>query len=1169
MPPAKPHRRPSFLQLSSGFLPGLAALAVAAGVDHPLRLIPWLLGNTLIMAAVCHAIGFDPEPSLARSMQRRGLAYLGILTLVTALIFALMAWPLLLLSQGRTSLGWPLLGAGLLLSLLLLLRLWPIFGLIYLWDDAYPAQTRGSSSLTAIRRSLLFGWHLSGQPYAWLTGAPAALASLILVLGVIGLSGLRGLLPWHTQLMVDAAYGLVLLPLGCLLIANRTLRLLLNQPNRAQAPAPERQPAGTSGPIDAVPPSVGAPVPTGNAATVAPQVAPVPAPRKVSTPEQAAALLAAVRQADLDTALQLLHDGADPNARPLSGERDQRPALMLAALLPDTRLLRALIAAGADVNQRSGSLTPLLAATRDSWHGRAEAVLTLLSNGADSQASDQDGNTPLHGAARAAEPGVLAMLLDAGAQIDQLNREGESALVVACRAANWAQAGFLLERHAKLAPADGVPALVAAAGIAEDDPDGVQLLLKHRASVNAVDRRRRSALMEAASERHERIAALLLDAGIKVQMTDQHGTTALMEAARSGATGIVQRLVEAQADARLRDQHGRDALMLACQSQRATPEIVRLLLVLGADPVATGQDGMTALDHAAANGRWDLVAQIDPQASLPASLARAAGESTQPDFEQLQEALHQGRWADLAALLQHMPLPRPSESARLYLELARPRHRQARRWLLAHGLPAEARLEPVGMTSTHSETPPLGRRLFDALLQQLPEAADAVADLLDAGASPAGRGLLAQALQRMGRNPAADQALLRWIESGADLFGPDEYGHSPLQLAAMHGHPRLLEALLARGCDPNHRDQHGQTPLFAAVQQGPLALPMVRSLIRHGADPERIDGNGETPLGLALEAADIEPWLNWSGWPLPGRPLRAADLPEAAARGAAAAVQRLLDLGFAVDSRDDAGATALMHASGSGHVQVVSLLLAAGSDASLTARNGMTALATSIRGRRENTMRRLLEAGVAVDQHLPEQTTALMLSAALGYPELSEALLQAGADLAATDAHGRSALHFAAQFSFDTGDSLRAHRLLEQLIRRGAAIDLAEKEGMTPLLLLLGAHRPPGTRCDDTHLGALLPVLLDAGADISHADSRGVTALHACAIHALLAPARILLARGADRQLSDRVGRTAAEVAQRLGYVDIAHELSVRTAPASSIPSVRQTLRQPASPPGP
>jgi len=55
----------------------------------------------------------------------------------------------------------------------------------------------------------------------------------------------------------------------------------------------------------------------------------------------------------------------------------------------------------------------------------------------------------------------------------------------------------------------------------------------------------------------------------------------------------------------------------------------------------------------------------------------------------------------------------------------------------------------------------------------------------------------------------------------------------------------------------------------------------------------------------------------------------------------------------------------------------------------------------------------------------------------------------------------------------------------------------------------------------------------------------------------------VLLSRGADRNAADAFGRTAADVARQLGYVDIAHELAARS---SAIPSVRQTLRQPAQP---
>ncbi len=1142
----KSRRRPPLLQALVWFIPGLLAVAFAGLATHPLTLIPLLLANALTMAAVCHAIGFDPEPRFWRTVLRRGAAHLVMFTGYAVLVLVLVAWPMMQLSHSPSLSAALILAAALVLALASLWRLWPAFGLVFVWDDAYPPQRDGSWIFTATLRSVAFGRHLSREERFFSHFLPAAMALLMLAFGVIALTGLYGVLASELRIAALAIYGVVLLPLGCLIVANRTLRALLY----------ERHPTRRHGDIEPVTKPVSRPVLNEQE-------------RTAGTPEQAQALLFATRQGDIERALALVEAGADPDTTPDGSDRDQRPVLMLAALLPDTRLLRSLIAKGADVNRTSGGISPLLAATRDSWHGRAEAVITLLANGASPLVTDAAGNTALHGAVMSAEPGVAAMLLDAAAPINALNQAGISPLAAACRAANWTQAKFLLEHGAKPTQPHSEPALVAAASIADDDDAGVKLLLKHRAAVNAIDARHRHALLAAASEGHEKIARALCAAGADIHLVDQHGSTALMEAARSGAVGIVQLLAEAKPDARTRDAHGRDALTLACQSPHARGETVQALLALGAEPKTPGGDGRSALDHAAAAGRWDLVALLDPDKPLPASLSEDLLAEGNVTPAHLLDGLRFGHWAIVSSFSERVREWPPSQLAQLYLQLADPGLTAARRWLLDHGLDAEARLDAPRVDDAETvdspNLPPLGRRLFDALLPQLPDSSEALTELLLAGASPAGAGLLAEALSHANDSPDSERLLLDMLERGADPFGPrtDRHHRSPLHLAAVNAQVRVLQALLQRGCDPNTRDGDGRTPLLAALEHGAQSLPLVRALIAHGADPEATDANGETPLGLALDHPAVERWLDWRDWSRPHRPLRPGDLPTAAAAGALATVQRLLELGFAVDTQDDQGASALLRACGAGHREVAIFLLEAGANPVTPAHSGVTPLAAAVAARRASLVGLLLERDVAADQRMPSDATALMVAAAMGYPEIAEQLLDAGADVNAVDSAGRSALHAAAQFGFEHNDSLRARRLFDSLLKRGADINHADGEGKTPLLLLLGAQLPPGSDCDATHIGALVPVLLGAGAKVGHADQRGVTALHACAMHALLPPARVLLSRGADRQAADGRGRTAADVARQLGFVDIAHELAARV---GAIPSVRQTLRQPAPP---
>ena len=147
------------------------------------------------------------------------------------------------------------------------------------------------------------------------------------------------------------------------------------------------------------------------------------------------------------------------------------------------------------------------------------------------------------------------------------SHEGVTPLGIACVAGNWRLAKFLLERGAKPEPQNGLPVLLAAAATEEDDPVGVQLLLKHKAKADTRDSQGRSALHEAALAGHADIIAALLHAGADVQARDVLERTPWLEAARGGHLAASEALAEAGSLVTAVDGEGRNALMLACTAE--------------------------------------------------------------------------------------------------------------------------------------------------------------------------------------------------------------------------------------------------------------------------------------------------------------------------------------------------------------------------------------------------------------------------------------------------------------------------------------------------------------------------------------------------------------------------------------------------------------------------
>jgi ankyrin repeat protein len=860
-------------------------------------------------------------------------------------------------------------------------------------------------------------------------------------------------------------------------------------------------------------------------------------------------LYAAARRNQVDAALAAIQNGADVKALPDSMDADQRSLPMLAVLLSDLRLLRELIARGVDINHAHLGLTPMLTATRDSWHGRPEAVMMLLANGADTRIADSEGFTPLHHAARSSDPAVAALLLDAGASHAALTNEGFNALGIACIANNWRLAKFLMERGSKSEPADGQSALIAAT-MGEDDTAGVQLLLRHKARVDARGSQQNTALLQACALGNTDIIGVLLDAGADRNARNEKQNTPLLEVASQGSVEALVRLLQAKPDLHAVNLEGRNALHLAC-ANNASPDFIRQLLQSGIVRDHMDSNGQRALDIAIAKENWPIVALLDPSHELPSSLTDNLFEEhqLQPSPRQLiREALQQNSEADVSRYLKAC---NAASLSSMLLEFAGDADVSRMEILLQNGARADAALED-------------GDSAFFHLLDRAGHAQPALMYLLDRGTSPSGLGGLSRYLAVCLKNEYVTRSYenfaLQLLERGADAFGHNPKHDAPLLQSIHLGWRRLGEALLQSGVNPNQRDARGFTALHLAANLG--RENSIKQLLVFGADIAARTADGQSALGIALAAGqqDLSAWLEWRGWQPPGRKLLAMDLPAAAMAGDATAVTRLIELGLSINALDAQACTALLRAAGGGHETIVRYLLNNGADHRVAARTGATALSAAISMRHANVVDMLLRNGANPEQSLPGGVTPLMLASALGLPDIISHLLSRGAEINACDAQGFNALHCAAIHGFSSRDKQRVLAMFDMLLYADIEFDSATQTGQTPLHFLLGARAEAGASCDEDVLIAGMERLLSEGVDLDTQDQRGMSALHLAAMHGLSRIVNRLLREGANRNARDALGRTPHELALVRGFVDVASEFeSLRSAQ----PSMAKFLRDP------
>jgi ankyrin repeat protein len=245
--------------------------------------------------------------------------------------------------------------------------------------------------------------------------------------------------------------------------------------------------------------------------------------------------------------------------------------------------------------------------------GHRDAALKMIAAGADVNAAQGDGTTPLHWAVYKVDADLVRALLERKAKPDVINNYGSSPLAEAAKVANARLVEMLLDAgsNVEVPNQEGQTTLMLAARAGSLDV--AELLVRHGANVNARETwRGQTALMWAAAARSAELTRFLIDHKADVnaralandwptQLTGEPrnqyrptgGLTPLLYAARSGCTDCVQALLDAGADPNRPNPDGVTPLIVAIDNFAF--DTAKLLFERGANPHVWDWWGRTAL----------------------------------------------------------------------------------------------------------------------------------------------------------------------------------------------------------------------------------------------------------------------------------------------------------------------------------------------------------------------------------------------------------------------------------------------------------------------------------------------------------------------------------------------------------------------------------------------
>jgi ankyrin repeat protein len=508
--------------------------------------------------------------------------------------------------------------------------------------------------------------------------------------------------------------------------------------------------------------------------------------------------------------------------------------------------LKLIIQAGADLNRKKSyyGFTPLMDACSGSHPNKYETMELLLRHGADPNATDDGGDNLLmrvlsgYSGTRDELDTIAPLLLDHGLDVNARNRNGKTALQLACFWGNLDVVKHLIQRGANIHEVDKAKetlmAEVMSGGCGQSRIPGqhkeiVRLLIENGADVNTKGGFGDTVLMFACEQGHLDLADFLLERGADINEVNNKvflGRTALMGAAWYGQVEAVKLLLAHDADIDAADVRKETALFKAAYQGHAG--VVGILLDNGADIHARDSRGNTPLLHAASRGHAGVV-------ELLLDRGAEVNAKNEQDWNALMQACTVGHLETARLLVAHKSEVNLSgkEAGATPLMLAC--------WKDSVALVDLLLQSGADVHWKDSE----GKTAFERVIQstlQYDVPIQIVKSLLDAGAAIESRhfhGCTPLSIAAI----KGDPAVLQWLlEKGSQVNAPDEFGMTPLMQAAMYGHREAVEWLLMYDAEVKVKAKTGKTAFALASEGGHTEVARLLAAAREGAIEEKVEG---------------------------------------------------------------------------------------------------------------------------------------------------------------------------------------------------------------------------------------------------------------------------------------------------------------------------------------